>query len=873
MENLKDIFLLILNMSITASYIAIVIIAIRFLILRKLPKIFSYSLWGILLFRLVSPICYSSGFSFLNLFKTEVNKSSGIIEYVPQNIEMMEVPTIDVGINSINKVVNSSLPHATELASMNSMQLIMLICTIIWIIGIIGFIIYSAISYIKVMSKVKTATLLKDKIVTKAINNIDLRRKIKVYATDQINSPFVCGFITPKVYIPVNISNKELSYILTHEFVHVKRFDYIIKPFSYLLLIIHWFNPILWISFKLMSKDMEMSCDEKVMEALGNDIKHDYSYSLLSLAVNKKRLLQGSPLAFGESNVKSRIKNILSFKKPSLYIVIAVTVLIVIMGISLLTNPKEITNDTASGLDYERIYECRTEYVGDASKVGNLTSMVYYSDYKDGISLKTDSKPYEVTVNYLIESEDFNQNDKIMITDKMLKNAAIMFCLIDNVDKINFNFNNGRNTQEVIFTREIFSRAFNNDIRNYSSAYKSFRNELIPMLETESWNDVDFEVYITNKIELYVWRNKEITGTDDVYYTLLPGTNRIKSETDIYDLNLAVKDLEIINDRLSSYQGAYHLSIRHDSTFAKQDMLKMDDEIIFNGNSRSIGGFGDGFNKKKSNDIGIKVEELLETIISSPMESSNPYDYIKAHQKEYETILKMGDGALQYMLSQFQKGEDEGLKSHIMMRLCIDILGDRNNVKEDQYTSPKEWYSKLSPYEAKKLPPFEYESTNDTENMVYSAAINKYSSILNKYSDEKDNNVTIVAPKIFGTYKNGNELKIFVTVFFSNYKLYNDTLCSGSSGVVPAAIVYSINDEGSYTFKEYIEAKDGAYFSSSIEEFCIPRKDIAKAIMKHYGNYSELFVLMKENLIKYLKENELDGIKLKQSNGDIIPLI
>lgn len=342
MGTLKGLFLFILNMSITATYVAIAIIAIRILFMKKIPKIFSYALWGILLFRLCCPISFSSDFSFFNLINPEVSDGTAYIEYVPQNIDLMQTPTVDVGVNQVNNMVNTSLPKATEVASINPMQVVIFVVTIIWIVGILVFVGYSIFTYLKVISNIRFATLLEDNAVDEAIDKIGLRRKVRVFQSDKIESPFVCGFITPKVYIPENISEKELSYILLHELVHVKRADYLIKPFSYLILIIHWFNPILWISFSLMSKDMEMSCDERVLGMLGEKIKSDYSNSLLSLAVNNNRLLQGSPLAFGESNVKSRIKNVLKFKKLSSFIAVIVVILIGVVGFMLVANPNSL---------------------------------------------------------------------------------------------------------------------------------------------------------------------------------------------------------------------------------------------------------------------------------------------------------------------------------------------------------------------------------------------------------------------------------------------------------------------------------------------------------------------------------------------------
>ena len=133
-----------------------------------------------------------------------------------------------------------------------------------------------------------------------------------VFETDAIGTAFVCGFIRPKIYVPANIGDANLSYILEHERTHIRRKDYLIKPIAFLALILHWFNPLMWLCFALMSRDMEMSCDESVLRKLGDGAKGGYSSSLLSLAVKRKGLLAAYPLAFGESHVKTRIKIILN---------------------------------------------------------------------------------------------------------------------------------------------------------------------------------------------------------------------------------------------------------------------------------------------------------------------------------------------------------------------------------------------------------------------------------------------------------------------------------------------------------------------------------------------------------------------------------
>jgi len=330
MNALQVLFTTVLNMSITASFVAVGVIFAR-LILRKMPNIFSYALWSAVLIRLVLPISFTSAFSFLRVIKPGTQQTTGALAYVPYNMGLTQTPGIDVGVDGINKAVNSSLPQTLQTASVNPMQIVMAILSIVWVIGAVVLIIYSVISYLKVINKVKTSTLVRN----------------EIFETDRISTPFVCGFIKPKIYIPTDISQNELPYILAHERVHIKRLDYLIKPFAFLVLSVHWFNPFMWLSFILMNKDLEMSCDESVLKISGAETRTNYSHSLLALATGKRQLLSGSPLAFGESNVKARIKNVLNYKKPPFWVVVAALIATVALVVLFTANPKNNMTETA----------------------------------------------------------------------------------------------------------------------------------------------------------------------------------------------------------------------------------------------------------------------------------------------------------------------------------------------------------------------------------------------------------------------------------------------------------------------------------------------------------------------------------------------
>jgi beta-lactamase regulating signal transducer with metallopeptidase domain len=318
---MDKLFLEILNMSITSSYVILFIIGIRFL-LSKVPKIYSYLLWSVVLLRLTIPFSIQSIFSLIR-----INTKA-----IPKDIMYTEVPQINSGITVIDSIVNNSLPAPVLVASANPMQLWIAIGQSIWILGLIILMIYSIVTTKKLSRKLKSATHIS--------NNI--------YENSIIKTPFVFGLVNPKIYLPKDLSEIENGYIIKHEQTHIERKDHIIKFIAFLVVSIHWFNPLVWLSFFLMTGDMELSCDEKVIQELGSGIKKDYSNSLLSLSTGR-RIIGGSPIAFGENNTKGRIKNVLNYKKPEFWVSIVTIILIVAVGIGLISNPKEgITNNIES---------------------------------------------------------------------------------------------------------------------------------------------------------------------------------------------------------------------------------------------------------------------------------------------------------------------------------------------------------------------------------------------------------------------------------------------------------------------------------------------------------------------------------------------
>ncbi|MFA9379793.1 MAG: DUF5301 domain-containing protein, partial [Acetanaerobacterium sp.] len=316
---MESVFLQILNMSITATYVFAFIVVMR-LLLQRAPKWISYALWSVVLVRLICPVSFSSTSS---LFGTAPVTNSSI-EYIPHNTGPLPIPQADVGASDWSNIANAAVTIVTPAASADPMQIWILMGTCVWLLGVAAMLIYSVVSYLRLKRRVSNATLM--------FGN--------VYETDEIFTPFVCGLVKPKIFLPVGLSEIEREYILRHERTHIMRRDYLIKPFAFLALTIHWFNPFMWLAFVLMSGDMEMSCDERVARELDHDQKADYSAALLRHAI-RRPILAGSPLAFGESGTKGRIKNILHYKKPVFWLTAVAVTAAAVVGVCLLANPPQ----------------------------------------------------------------------------------------------------------------------------------------------------------------------------------------------------------------------------------------------------------------------------------------------------------------------------------------------------------------------------------------------------------------------------------------------------------------------------------------------------------------------------------------------------
>ena len=310
---MSELFLKIVNMSISASWVVVAVLALRFC-LKKAPKWVNVLLWGIVAARMVFPFSIESVLSLIPSAET-----------ISPTIMMEQTPSVQTGVPALNHVINPVISGSftpVPGASANPLQIWIPVLAGIWLFGIVALFLYSAVSYCRLRRKVCEAVILRD----------------NIYQSENVCSPFVLGIIRPKIYLPYHMDSREVGHVIAHEQTHIRRKDHWWKPLGFLLLTIHWFNPLMWLSYVLLCRDIELACDEKVIGKMGNAQRADYTQALVACSVDR-RLIAACPLAFGEIGVKERVKSVMNYKKPAFWIVLASVIVCAVIAVCFLTNP------------------------------------------------------------------------------------------------------------------------------------------------------------------------------------------------------------------------------------------------------------------------------------------------------------------------------------------------------------------------------------------------------------------------------------------------------------------------------------------------------------------------------------------------------
>lgn len=350
---MNALFVRLLNMSVTASVLAMTVMVLRF-VFKKVPRKYICLLWALVALRLVCPISIPSSVSAFNLLDMKSDSVGQVeyFEYYGDGVKPMisyEVPGLVNDNHSPGSVSFGSVSKSAYLPPFAD----------IWLIGLAGMAAYAVFSYVKLKNRVSAS----------------IEKEDGVYICDDIDSPFILGIIKPKIYLPSGLDEKTKENVLAHERTHIRRHDHWWKPLGYVLLTVYWFNPLLWIAYILLCKDIESACDEAVIEGMDRDGIISYSESLLKCAT-QRRMITACPVAFGETDVKGRVKNVLNYRKPAFWIICAALVACIVLAVCLLTGPKKKSYDlsiTIPAHSDSGFYYSDEEFIPLSKKITVLT--------------------------------------------------------------------------------------------------------------------------------------------------------------------------------------------------------------------------------------------------------------------------------------------------------------------------------------------------------------------------------------------------------------------------------------------------------------------------------------------------------------------
>ncbi len=322
---MKALLLQAVNLSISASYFVLAVLLLRPL-LKKAPRWVSVALWGLVGLRLALPFSIESVLSLIPSAQT-----------IPTNLPANQAPSLQSGLSAVDQAVNSALvellpPAASATPTLGTaadapLEKLLFAASILWLCGIMAMLAYTTVSYLRLRRRVADAVCCQD----------------NIYRSEHISSPFVLGILRPRIYLPASLRDADLPHVIAHEQAHIARRDHWWKPLGFVLLSIYWFNPVLWVAYCLLSRDIELACDEKVIKTLGHSSRVDYSQALLSCSISR-RSIAACPLAFGEVSVKQRIQKALNYKRPGTQITLVALAVSLSLGVAFLTDPVQAEN-------------------------------------------------------------------------------------------------------------------------------------------------------------------------------------------------------------------------------------------------------------------------------------------------------------------------------------------------------------------------------------------------------------------------------------------------------------------------------------------------------------------------------------------------
>ncbi len=547
---MSKLFLSVLNMSIAASWLVLAVLLLR-LALKKAPKWLTVALWAVVAVRLICPVSIESEVSLIPSAQT-----------IPPSIMTDAVPEIHTGIYAVNSVVNPVLQESftpTVGESANSLQLWISVAAVVWGVGLLAMLAYAAVSYLRVKRRVRTAVLLRE----------------NLYQSENVASPFVLGLFQPRVYLPFDVDSTDLSHVIAHEQAHIRRKDHWWKPVGFAILALHWFNPLMWLGYVLLCRDIELACDEKVVKTLDAEKRADYSQALLHCSVGR-RMIAACPLAFGEVSVKDRVKSVLSYKEPAFWILVVGIVASIVLAICFLTNPTPGNLGTLENLEFISLTD-RTEstacvWVSDGfsyERVGAISEDLL----RDLANIKTSKE--EISLN---RSEDRDKSHTIVLQTQEQAGPSLNSYL----EGLYIHFNSDftavwiNNNVKPTLTYKVMEPQKAKEVYGYIASYNVREPAIqIPTISLDA-TDIEslkakfpmyFDLGTFKGLEVYIWQMAEHSYSCGV----LQGVNRNYTQEEIWDLHKNPASLDEMR-AIIAYYLEEGLAVKEDITLVPVTM-------------------------------------------------------------------------------------------------------------------------------------------------------------------------------------------------------------------------------------------------------------------------------------------------------------
>ena len=571
---MSTLFLKIVNMSITASWLILAVILVR-LLLKKAPKWIRCLLWGFVAIRLVCPFSLESE---LSLIPSR--------EMIPMNVAVQQKPVIHSGIPSAHEAVNPIMAQSAapvSESSLHSLQSLLPFAATVWVVGIFIMLAYALFSYLKLKKTVSVCVPAGKGMVV----------------SDEVKAPFILGVLKPIIYLPSSMDGETREYAICHEQAHVKRHDHWWKPFGFLLLSVYWFNPLCWVAYCLLCRDIEIACDEKVIRDMDRFEMAAYSQALLDCSFPGKKIAV-CPLAFGEVGVKERVKAVLSYKKPAFWIILVAVLVCAGMAVSLLTDPssnKNLSHKLAISMDMAiagHFQSNHKDYHKDGSfgtlaydvlgisKKGNQTTVyaqVLYEEYSAyGFDVRLESGSFSPTAITFDTSNDDTDIASYPVIEYweprdgklFAEDIRAKFPLLIRRKAVDYKGEEVLHEKCVQAARDHFNRGWINLAEAPEGSFSWTSGTTVEFDSLKEKYPEYYDLDTSKGLEVYVWQ----MAPGSYSFGLLPGTDREKTDQEIWNLrgtsaeemksilsgyNVEEKDVFIIpcQKPISSYIGEY----------------------------------------------------------------------------------------------------------------------------------------------------------------------------------------------------------------------------------------------------------------------------------------------------------------------------